>query len=107
MNNYKMAMNDQIIEKNAFTRGLSMADDFDRQNGTKLGPRLRHELCLELGFIKIVEIDGKRVEVPTPRTRQALHNRQNGYVPHTAIERRAIEQTFKAYLGTTDIWGLA
>ena len=102
-----MAKNDQIIEKNAFTRGLSIVDDFDRQNGTKLGPRLRHELCVELGFIKLVEIDGKKVEVPNPRTRQALHNRQNGYVPHTALERKAIEQTFKAYIGTTDIWGLA
>ena len=52
-------------------------------------------------------IDGKKVEVPNPRTRQALHNRQNGYVPHTPLERKAIEQTFKAYIGTTDIWGLA
>lgn len=100
-------MNDQIIEKNAFTRGLSKVDEFDHKNNTQLGPRLRHELCVKLGHIKIVEVDGKELEVPNPRSRQALNYRQNGNVEHTMTERRAIEQTFKAYLGTTDIWGLA
>lgn len=102
-----MTMNDQIIRKNAFTRGLSKVDDIDRKNGTHLGPRLRHELCVKLGYIRIVEVDGKEVEVQNPRSRQALNYRQNGKVPHTMTERRAIEQTFKAFIGTTDIWGLA
>lgn len=97
---------DNTIRKNAFYRGMNKVDEFDRQHGTQLGPRVRRELCHKLGYIRIVDIDGKDVEIPTPRSRQALHARQIGNVTHTETERRAIEQTFKAYIGVTDIWGL-
>ena len=97
----------QEIAHNAFTRGLAMVDKFDRDNKTNLGPRLRRELCDVLGGFQIMEIDGRSVHIPTPYTRQCLNQYQRGKFVHKDFQRKIIEQTFKAYIGTTDIWGLA
>lgn len=79
-------MTDEMIQKNAFTKGLAIAD---KMLG-KIGTMIREDLRRGLGNI----------------TPQALCYRANGNLEHNGFERKGIEETFANY-GIKDPWGLA
>lgn len=79
-------MTDEMIQKNAFTKGLATADKMPG----KIGTMIRKDLRWGFGDI----------------TPQALCYRANGNLEHNYFERKGVEEVFANY-GIKEPWGLA